>query len=109
MLGLRKQVIRQKKRRCNEKSSKCLLHCYCFVMLQPPSVRQENGFPSFLRRASNAVWHYKYLPFMFDWSVDPRAQLGILCLLTAITFWNSDLLFLLFFVLGICTCISRQA
>lgn len=46
---------------------------------------------------------------MFDLPVDPRAQLGVLCLFTAIVFWNSDLLFLLFFVLGICTCISRQS
>jgi hypothetical protein len=45
---------------------------------------------------------------MFDWSLDPRAQLGLLCLFTAFAFWNNDLLFFVFFVMGICTCISRK-
>jgi hypothetical protein len=52
-----------------------------------------------------ALW---VLPFMFDWSLDPRAQLGLLCLFTAFAFWNNDLLFFVFFIMGICTCISRE-
>jgi len=40
---------------------------------------------------------------MFDWSLDPRSQLAILCLLTAFVFWNNDALFFLFAILAVCT------
>lgn len=40
---------------------------------------------------------------MFDWSLDPRSQLALLCLLTAIVFWNNDILFFLFATLALCT------
>ena len=40
---------------------------------------------------------------MFDWSLDPRSQLAILCLLTAFVFWNNDALFFLFALLAVCT------
>ena len=33
---------------------------------------------------------------MFDWSLDPRAQLASMCLLTAIFFYSNDLLFYTF-------------
>jgi hypothetical protein len=45
---------------------------------------------------------------MFDWSLDPRAQLGLLCLLTAFVFWNNDPLFYLFSLLAVCTRLSRE-
>ncbi len=41
---------------------------------------------------------------MFDWSLDPRSQLAILCLLTAFFFWNNDPVFFLF---GSLAAISR--
>ena len=40
---------------------------------------------------------------MFDWSLDPRSQLALLCLLTALFFWNNDPLFFLFATLAFCT------
>jgi hypothetical protein len=45
---------------------------------------------------------------MFDWSLDPKAQLGFLCVLTALVFWNNDPLFYLFSLMAICTRISRE-
>lgn len=33
---------------------------------------------------------------MFDWSLDPKSQLALLCLVTAFVFWNNDLLFFTF-------------
>jgi hypothetical protein len=40
---------------------------------------------------------------MFDWSIDPRSQLALLCVVTAFVFWNNDLLFFTFCILGLCT------
>jgi len=40
---------------------------------------------------------------MFDWSIDPRSQLAILCLITAFVFWNNDLLFFMFCVMAVCS------
>ncbi len=40
---------------------------------------------------------------MFDWSLDPRSQLALLCLLTAFFFWNNDALFFLFAIMALCT------
>lgn len=40
---------------------------------------------------------------MFDWSLDPRSQLALLCLVTAFVFWNNDVLFFLFAMMAICT------
>jgi hypothetical protein len=41
---------------------------------------------------------------MFDWSLDPRSQLAILCLITALFFWNNDAVFFLF---GAMAAVSR--
>lgn len=41
---------------------------------------------------------------MFDWSLDPRSQLALLCLVTAFFFWNNDSMFFLF---GALAAISR--
>ena len=38
---------------------------------------------------------------MFDWSLDPRAQLAVLCFVTALYYWNNDPLFFLFASLAI--------
>jgi hypothetical protein len=62
----------------------------------------------FPARRSAGVWHYKDLPLMFDWSLDPKAQLGFLCVLTALVFWNNDPLFYLFSLMAICTRVSRE-
>jgi len=40
---------------------------------------------------------------MFDWPLDPRARLALLCLATALVFWNNDLLFFTFASLAVCT------
>lgn len=40
---------------------------------------------------------------MFDWSLGPRSQLALLCLATAFTFWNNDLLFFTFVIMAVCT------
>jgi hypothetical protein len=40
---------------------------------------------------------------MFDWSLDPRSQLALLCLVTAFFFWDTDILFFLFATLAVCT------
>ncbi len=40
---------------------------------------------------------------MFDWSLDPRSQLALLCLLTAFYFWNNDALFFTFAIMAVCT------
>lgn len=40
---------------------------------------------------------------MFDWSIDPRSQVMMLCLLTAFVFWNNDPLFFLFCIMAVCT------
>lgn len=40
---------------------------------------------------------------MFDWSLDPRSKLALLCLATAFAFWNNDVLFFLFASLAVCT------
>ena len=37
---------------------------------------------------------------MFDWSLEPRSQLAMLCLLTAFVFWNNDVLFFAFAILA---------
>jgi hypothetical protein len=46
---------------------------------------------------------------MFDWSLDPRSQLALLCLLTAFFFWNNDVLFFLFATLAVCTRVFSQS
>lgn len=40
---------------------------------------------------------------MFDWSLDPRSQLALLCLATAFAFWNNDWLFFTFALMAVCT------
>jgi hypothetical protein len=40
---------------------------------------------------------------MFDWSLDPRSMLALLCLFTAFAFWNNDLLFFTFLFMAFCT------
>jgi hypothetical protein len=40
---------------------------------------------------------------MFDWSMDPRSQLALLCLATAFAFWNNDMLFFLFCLMAFCS------
>ncbi|MBV9760153.1 MAG: hypothetical protein JO340_06285 [Acidobacteriaceae bacterium] len=45
---------------------------------------------------------------MFDWSLDPRSQLALLCLATAFVFWNNDVLFFLFATLAVVTRIGRS-
>lgn len=45
---------------------------------------------------------------MFDWSIDPKSQLALLCLLTAFLFWNNDMLFFTFSSMAICSRISQQ-
>jgi hypothetical protein len=49
------------------------------------------------------------LPLMFDWSLDPRSQLALLCLLTAFVFWNNDILFFLFATLALCTRVFSES
>lgn len=44
---------------------------------------------------------------MFDWSLDPRSQLALLCLATAFVFWNNDALFFLFATLAVWTRIAN--
>ena len=44
---------------------------------------------------------------MFDWSLDPRSQLALLCLITAFVFWNNDALFFTFCTLAFCTRVSN--
>lgn len=45
---------------------------------------------------------------MFDWSLDPRSKLALLCLLTAVFFWNNDLLFFTFALMALCTRLGPQ-
>ena len=45
---------------------------------------------------------------MFDWSLDPRSKLALLCLVTAFVFWNNDILFFLFATLALCTRVFSQ-
>jgi hypothetical protein len=45
---------------------------------------------------------------MFDWSLDPRSQLAVLCFVTALYFWNNDMLFFLFATLAIFSRVYRQ-
>ena len=45
---------------------------------------------------------------MFDWSLDPRSQLALLCLLTAFVFWNNDPLFFLFALMAAFSQLSRS-
>jgi hypothetical protein len=40
---------------------------------------------------------------MFDWSLEPRTQLAMLCLLSAFIFWNNDLLFFAFAIMAAVT------
>ncbi len=46
---------------------------------------------------------------MFDWSLDPRSQIALLCLFTAFVFWNNDTLFFLFAIMAVCTKAGRQS
>lgn len=46
---------------------------------------------------------------MFDWSLDPRSQLALLCLATAFVFWNNDVLFFLFATMAVCTRIANTS
>jgi hypothetical protein len=43
---------------------------------------------------------------MFDWSLDPKQQLAALCFVTALCYWNNDVVFFLFASLAI---LSRVA
>jgi hypothetical protein len=45
---------------------------------------------------------------MFDLPLDPRSQIALLCLATAIVFWNNDLLFFLFATMAVCTRIGSE-
>ena len=60
--------------------------------MPPPHVRKAIHFA-----------HYKDLPGMFDWSLDPRSQLALLCLAAALAFWNNDLLFFMFALMAVCS------
>lgn len=44
---------------------------------------------------------------MFDWSLDPRSQLALLCLFTAFVFWNNDPLFFLFTLMAVSSQLGR--
>ena len=44
---------------------------------------------------------------MFDWSLDPRSQLALLCLATAFVFWNNDPLFFTFTIMAFVTRLSH--
>ena len=46
---------------------------------------------------------------MFDWSLDPRSMLALLCIFTAFVFWNNDLLFFTFAIMAICTRLVRPS
>ena len=46
---------------------------------------------------------------MFGWSLDPRSQLALLCLLTSFVFWNNDALFFLFATLAVCTRVLSES
>ena len=46
---------------------------------------------------------------MFDWSLDPRSKLALLCLFTAFVFWNNDVLFFLFATLAVCTRVFSES
>ncbi len=46
---------------------------------------------------------------MFNWSLDPRSQLALLCLLTAFVFWSNDPLFFLFATLAVCTRVLSES
>ena len=46
---------------------------------------------------------------MFDWSLDPRSMLALLCLFTAFVYWNNDLLFFTFAFMAICTRIGSAS
>jgi hypothetical protein len=43
---------------------------------------------------------------MFDWSLDPRSKLALLCLLSAFVFWSNDMLFFTFCTMAFCTRVS---
>ena len=45
---------------------------------------------------------------MFDWSLDPRSVLTLLCLFTAFVFWKDDLLFFTFAFMAVCTRLGGQ-
>jgi hypothetical protein len=45
---------------------------------------------------------------MFDWSLEPKSQLAMLCLATAFAYWNNDMLFLVFALMALCTRLSRS-
>lgn len=49
-----------------------------------------------IRDLSRPIRHYSLYTLMFDWSLEPRSQLAMLCLLTAFVFWNHDALFFAF-------------
>jgi hypothetical protein len=38
---------------------------------------------------------------VFDWSLDPKSQLSMLCLLSAFVCWNNDPLFFLFSTMAV--------
>ncbi len=38
---------------------------------------------------------------VFDWSLDPKSQLAMLCLLSAFVCWNNNTLFFLFSVMAV--------
>ncbi len=40
---------------------------------------------------------------MFDWSLDPRSMLALLCLVTAFAFWDNNTLFFTFATMAVCT------
>lgn len=46
---------------------------------------------------------------MFDWSLDPRSQLALLCLAAALAFWNNDLLFFTFALMAVCSGIAARS
>ena len=45
---------------------------------------------------------------MFDLFADPKSQLAILCFVTALYFWNNDLVFLLFITLALFSRLYRE-
>jgi hypothetical protein len=50
-------------------------------------------------RGAAALRHYRIT--VFDWSLDPKSQLAMLCLLSAFVCWNNNTLFFLFSAMAV--------
>ncbi len=45
---------------------------------------------------------------MFDWLLDPKMRLAALCFVTALCYWNNDVVFLLFSTLALFSRFSAE-